>query len=501
MSKQPKIDMAESILDILDALVVILDTDGRIIRFNHAAERVSGFKEAEVLGQYVWDAVVSDNNKGVVRAVFDQLVEGGLPNHFENSWTTRDGERRDIVWSNTAIMGLDGKIAQIIGTGIDVTNEHRMHQVIEDNRAELRLLNETSPDAIISTDELGDIQAFNKNAESMFGYDAREILGRSFTILFAKNSKDRQKHTIQRYLRQRFGRFFEKRYTFTARRQDGSTFPATLNISETLLDARPFFTAFVEDVTALRSAEAEVAELHAALTHASRLSDMGAMIASITHEVSQPLSAIINYAAAGQQLTAQNVPPDRISDVLKKIDEQASRVNSIIVNLSRFLRDGKLERKAVSLNEVVLQAIELSAINIGEGHISIRTNLDPELPCTWADEIQIHQVIHNILRNARRSAKKNDHGRVKVITRSALQADGMIELVIADNGTGIKPEIADHLFEAFKTTEPNGMGLGLSISKRIVEAHGGTLDLIGNGPSGATFRIQLPIYTDGGAEK
>lgn len=494
MPKQPKIDLAEPILDILDALVVIMDTDGRIVRFNHSAERVSGFQESEVVGQYVWDAVVSDYDIDVVRVIFDELVEGGFPNHFENSWTTRDGDRRDIVWSNTVIMGPDGKPTQIIGTGIDVTNEYRMRQVIEDDRAQLRVLNETSPDAIITIDDLGDIRAFNKNAESMLGYDACDVIGRSFTILFANHSGERHQDTIQRYLRQRFGGFLDKQHTVIARREDGSTFPATLNVSEALLDARPFFTAFIHDETAIRLAETEVAELHAALAHASRLSDMGAMVASITHEVSQPLSAIINYAAAGQRLAKQNVTLDRISEVLMKIDEQAHRVNRIIVNLSQFLRDGDQEQKVVAVNEIVLQAIELSAINMDEGHVSIRTNLDPELPNIRADEIQIYQVIHNILRNAWRSANKNDHGRIKIITRSVIPANGVIELIIADNGAGIDPAIADHLFEAFKTTHSDGMGLGLSISKRIIEAHGGSLDLVGNGPSGATFRFELPIY-------
>lgn len=499
MSKQPKIEVSEAILNVLDALVVVMDIDGRVLRFNHAAERVSGFREADIVGQYIWDAVVSDYDRGAVRAVFDELARGGTPNHFENSWTTREGDRRDIVWSNTAIMGSNGKPVQIIGTGIDVTNEYRMRQVIEDDRAQLRILNETSPDAIIAIDDLGDIRTFNKNAELMFGHDARDVIGRSFTILFANHRGERHQDTIQRYLRQRFGRFLDKQHTVIARRQDGSTFPATLNVSEALLDGRPFFTAFVRDVSAIRLAESQVAELQAALVHASRLSDMGAMMASITHEVSQPLSAIINYAVAGQRLAEQNAAVDRISEVLSKIDEQAHRVNKIIVNLSRFLRDGEHELKVVGVNEVILQAIELSAINMEDGDVSIRTNLDSDLPSIWADEIQIHQAIHNILRNARNSAKKSDHGRVKIIARSVMPTNGMIEIVIADNGAGIDPVIADHLYEPFKTTEPDGMGLGLSISKRIIEAHGGTLELVGNSPSGATFRIQLPIYTgDGG---
>lgn len=494
MSEYAKVELAESILDTLDALVVILDIEGRIIRFNRAAEHLTGFKESEVLRQCVWDAVVSDHDKNVVREVFGDLLEGGKPSHFENSWTTIDGDQRDIVWSNTVIKDQDGKVSHIIGTGIDVTSERRMRKVIENDRAQLRTINDGVHDAIITTDELGDVLSFNVNAERLFGYDVQEVTGRSFTVLFDGITKDRNRDSIQRYLSQSFERLSGKKHSVIARRKDGTFFPARLNIAKVILDDRPFFTAFVQDDSEIAQAAKEIDELNSSLIHAARLSDMGELVGTITHEVSQPLSAIINYAAAGQRLVEQQSSSEKLSEVFEKIERQTYRVNEIIENLRHFLREGDHDQKPVNLNAIVQQAIELSALTMPEGRVSIQADIDPELPMIWADELQILQAVENLVRNAHDSVKKSTAGRINIIARQSRGDEGFVELIVSDNGEGIDPEMTDHLFKAFKTTKLDGMGLGLSITKRIIDAHDGSLELIENSKSGATFQILLPVH-------
>jgi two-component system sensor kinase FixL len=351
---------------------------------------------------------------------------------------------------------------------------------------------ETSPDGLITIDATGTIQSFNPAAERMFGYDAAEVIGRNVSCLMPSPYREEHDAYLERFLRTGERRIIGIGREVLGQRQDGTIFPVELAVGEVQAAGRQFFAGFVKDVSARQRSEHRLQELQAELIHVARLSAMGEMASALAHELNQPLTAIINYAQTARGLVERRPGEGAggLVSLLEKTVQQASRAGQIIRRLRQFIAKGETERTLEDLNAVVEEASALALIGTGGKGIAARRVLGKGLPPVLVDKIQIHQVITNLIRNGVDALDGVERREIVISTRRA--GEDSIEIEVADSGPGLAPAVADRLFQPFVTTKPAGLGIGLSICRSIVDAHGGRLWASDNPGGGMIFHVRLP---------
>jgi two-component system sensor kinase FixL len=277
-------------------------------------------------------------------------------------------------------------------------------------------------------------------------------------------------------------------------RKDGTTFPMELAVGEVRSGDVRFFTGFVRDLTEARESEARVRELQAEVVHISRLSAMGEMASSLAHELNQPLSAIANYLNGAKRLLERAPENDvRVSEAIGKAADQAVRAGDIIRRLRDFLARGEGERTVESLAKLVHEACGLALLGAKESGVEAHYQIDPHLDRVIVDRVQIQQVIVNLVRNAIDAMQ--GQARRQLLVSTSVQ-DDLAVVSIADSGPGLDPVAAERLFQPFVTTKPTGMGVGLSISRTIIEAHGGRIWTEPNPSGGAIFHFTVRLAQD-----
>jgi signal transduction histidine kinase len=238
-----------------------------------------------------------------------------------------------------------------------------------------------------------------------------------------------------------------------------------------------------------RDRERRIKEMEAVLIHLSRVSELGQNVSSLIHEVSQPLTAISNYLTAGLQLI-DGSNYERLKRVLRQSSEQAERASAIIRNLRGFIVRHEAEKHVGSLPDVLRNAVRLALVGISAPAPSIEIRPDPAAASALFDDVQIEQVVFNLVRNAMEAMENTNRRALTLTTKPA--SDNMVEVSIADTGHGLPPHIRAKLFEPFVTTKASGLGIGLSVCRVIIEAHGGRLQAEDNPEGGTIFRFTLP---------
>jgi two-component system sensor kinase FixL len=367
-----------------------------------------------------------------------------------------------------------------------------------EREALLRAIVETSPDGLITIDQASLIQSFNPAAQRMFGYAADEVIGRNVRCLMPNPYRAQHDDYVARYLRTGEKRIIGIGREVLGQRKDGAIFPLELAVGEVRTAGGRIFAGFVRDVSARQEAEERLRELQAELVHVARLSAMGEMASALAHELNQPLTAIINYAQAARRAlgSADDARQGTLASLLDKASQQATRAGQIIHRLRQFIAKGETERALEDLNAVVEEASALALIGTAGKRIAVRRAFAADLPPVLIDRVQIHQVVTNLLRNSIDALAEVERREIVLATRRA-GADA-IEVTVADSGPGLDPALAGRLFQPFVTTKPEGIGIGLSICRSIVDAHGGRLWASANPEGGTTFHIRLPILRAGG---
>lgn len=356
---------------------------------------------------------------------------------------------------------------------------------------------QTVPDAMIVISEQGVIQSFSSAAERLFGYEAAEVIGSNVRRLMPNPYRDQHDNYLARYMSTGEKRIIGIGRVVVALRKDGSTFPIELAVGEMNSSGRRFFTGFIRDLSERQQTEARLQELQSELIHISRLSAMGEMASALAHELNQPLSAVANYMMGSRRLleTETGETARLVRDAMDKAAEQSLRAGQIIRRLRDFVARGESEKRVESLKKLVEEAAALALVGVKEHGVRVSFRIDPTIDRVLADRVQIQQVILNLIRNAI-EAMEGQPVRELVITTEPAE-DHMVAISIADTGTGLAPEILPKLFEPFVSTKSNGMGVGLSISRTIVEAHGGSISARPNQEHGTVFRLTLRIVDDG----
>jgi two-component system sensor kinase FixL len=369
-------------------------------------------------------------------------------------------------------------------------------------KGELQALLDACVDAVIIIDHRGLITTFSAAACRMFGYGSDEVSGRNVSMLMPEPDASQHDEYLRHYLLTGEAHVIGAGREVTARRRDGSVFPASLAVGR-IADSKPArFVGFLHDLTPRRreeeqrrNAEQAVREARERLTHVSRLSTLGEMTTGLAHELNQPLTAIATYARAAERMAEQPQPQlDEVVSALRQISTQALRAGEIIKRLRALVRNRQAQEELLELNSVVRELVVLAESDARLNNVRLQIELAPDLPAVLGDAIQLQQVMLNLLRNAIDAVSGLDDAARTIVLRT-IPVAGQVELSVTDSGRGIDPAIRERLFEAFVTTKPEGTGLGLAISRSIAENHGGKLAWRANQPCGSCFYLTLPAVS------
>jgi two-component system, LuxR family, sensor kinase FixL len=398
----------------------------------------------------------------------------------------------ESLYTNPANL-IDVSFFAVMGPILGVIGDRLLHES-EDARyrqAQLQSILDTIPEAMVLIDDHGIMRSFSVTAERLFGWSAEEVVGKNVSILMPSPYRQEHDGYLHRYRKTGERRIIGIGRIVVGERKDGSTFPMELAVGEAKVGAEQFFTGFVRDLTERRTQERRMQELQSELVHVSRLTAMGEMASSLAHELNQPLSAITSYLRGAATLLKSEQPDkDRIIEVLDRSSAQALRAGDIIKRLREFVAKGETEHTLESPAVLLEEAAALALVGAREQGVRVSLRCDHDLSDIIVDKIQIQQVALNLIRNALEAMETTSRRELAIGVR---RQNGVASFSVADSGIGIAPEIAEHLFRPFVTTKANGMGVGLSICRTIIEAHGGRISVRANDGGGTVFEFTLPF--------
>ncbi|HEX2942350.1 MAG TPA: PAS domain S-box protein, partial [Rhodopila sp.] len=407
--------------------------------------------------------------------------------HFESLRMRKDGTAVPVSLTISPIRDSQGRIVGVSKIARDLSEIQRAHREVQHREALLRSILDTVPDALIVINAEGCIESCSMAAEQLFGYGAAEVAGRGIGALFAET--ELLDHDIPHLAAsgREQGRVPARAQVMVGRRKDGTTFPLELAVGQVNLPDARLFTVFVRDLTERRAHERRINELQAELIHVARLNDLGQLVSALAHEVNQPLTAVMTYLSAIRRLIAAEKPEPALQAV-EKTFAQADRARQIIQRLRELARKGATERRAEDLPNTIEEAGALALLGVSpEPRLEIQ--VDANATTAVIDKVQVQQVLLNLMRNAAEAMVGSS--RRELVVSTARLGD-MVEISVADSGPGLPDSIRSRLFEPFNTTKPNGMGVGLSVCRSIVEAHGGVMCAESAQGGGTVFRFTVP---------
>jgi two-component system sensor kinase FixL len=485
---------SRAILDTAVDAIVTIDQAGTVLSFNRAAQAMFGYQAAEVMGRNV-KMLMPDAE----RAAHD----GYLARYLATGERRIIGIGRDLEArrQDGSLLPIHLSVSEVIVdgrrtfTGIirDISAEAEAQEQIRRQNERLSVTLRNAPMGIVTYRFGEPFASTNRAFERMLGYRGAELQRLDLETL--SHPEDRPE--LERLTGEaRQGRIEQFQLRMRLWRRDAT--PVHVIVHAAIAhDARgmpDLVIAQVEDLTAELHAEEIEREQQARMTHVARLSTLGEMTAGIAHEINQPLTAITMYARSGIRMLEAGVPqPERLREALDKLTAQALRAGAVIDRIQRLVRRQESAFEAVDVNDLIRDILRLAESDARINDIQIDLELADDLPVVSADPIQIQQVLLNLIRNAIDAMHGIgcSNGRaITVVTRQS--APGMVMVSVRDVGTGVSDDFAGQLFTPFATTKVSGMGMGLSICRSIIEAHGGKLSYTNNADCGATFYFNLP---------
>ncbi|NIM27462.1 MAG: PAS domain S-box protein [Gammaproteobacteria bacterium] len=365
---------------------------------------------------------------------------------------------------------------------------------LEDREARLNAILDTAVDGIITIDESGIIESVNAATQRIFGYQPDELLGQNVRLLMPEPDRSRHDGYLSRYLQTGEARIIGIGRETEALRKDGTRFPIDLAVSQFYSGGRRLFTGMVRDISDRRRAEEEARRRREELSHAARLSTIGELSSGIAHEINQPLTAIVSFSEAClRMLRSGDSDSDKLENVLEQIAAQGQRAGQITRQLRRLARKAEREHEQVDINRMVCDVLALVKNELETSNIALHLDFDESLPPVECNRIQLEQVVLNLVRNAMDALADVEPLARELSVRTGSGSDSGIVLEVEDSGGGLGDSGPERVFETFFTTKPDGLGMGLAISRTMIEDHGGRL-WASQGAGGAVFHVAIPIH-------
>ena len=378
------------------------------------------------------------------------------------------------------------------------TKEKALQIKLDELSQEHALLSEIidiAADAIISIDQNQLIVRFNQGAQHVFGYSREEIIGRPVDMLLPSQFRAAHKTYVRNFERSdSISRLMDRRGEIAGRRKDGTTFPARATISSVTHNGSTTMTVFLRDISEIRRAEERSRQNLEELSHVNRVNMLGEISASLAHELNQPLTAILANAQAMQhQITRSAAISEEMTESISDVIDDAKRAADVIRRLRSLSEHRKYHVEFVDINKLIVETEILLRSQLIMSQLRVDLKLDPALPKVCCDPIQLQQVFLNLLTNAIDATANCDPLDRRVLIRTSHAKSKTVEISIKDNGTGFKDEPYLNLLKPFFTTKEKGMGMGLAVSKSILQNVGGRLWAKNNRGPGVTFYITLPM--------
>jgi two-component system sensor kinase FixL len=473
-----------------DDAIVGKTLDGIVTDWNSGAEAIFGYAAAEVIGQSL-SMLLPPGQEDEMARILERIRAGERVEHYETRRRRKDGEIIYVSLTISPVWDSNGRLIGASKVARDITAMKRAQIELREREAHYRSVLDTIPDAMIVIDSNGIMRWFSATAERLFGYTPEEAIGRNVSMLMPSPYREQHDTYLAHYFATGERRVIGRGRVVVGRRKDGTTFPMELAVGEMISGGNRSFTGFVRDLTERQETQQRLQELQAELIHMSRFTAMGEMASTLAHELNQPLTAVASYLNGCRRLLDGNESLHNLMlrDAIDRAADQALRAGQIIRRLRQFVSRGESERQVENLAKLIEEASALALVGVKEAGIRVAFAFDPRVSFVLADKIQVQQVILNLMRNAIEAMQETTRRELTIST--AEQPDEMVEISIADTGPGISPEIAAQLFQPFVTSKPQGMGVGLSISRTIVEAHGGRLWAEPNPGGGTIFRLTV----------
>ena len=377
----------------------------------------------------------------------------------------------------------------------DAVRAARLASELQINEERFRRVVEAAPNAMIMVNQQGQITLANQQAEKTFGYPREELLGCPVEMLVPERVRPSLRDLWHDYLSDPDTRPMGAGQELFGRRKDGSEVPVEIGLSPIHTSKGLLVLASIVDITERKVAELEAARQRHDLAHLSRVTALGELSSSLAHELTHPLTAILSNAQAAQRFLANDdVDLDEVREILNDIVAQDQRAGEVIHGLRLLLKKGEVQEHSddVDLNEVIRQVINLMRSDLINRNVTVDTDLAQNLPAITGDRVQLQQVLLNLALNGCEAMAGCNSSEHRLLIASHLE-NGAVRVSVADRGSGIPEGKMQRVFERFFTTKKEGMGLGLSVCRTIIDAHRGKIWATNNAGCGATFHLSLPI--------
>lgn len=475
---------------------------------NDGMRTLFGYEANAVGPKATWwyDHIHPDEREQIVSGIHAVIDDGQQHWSAEYRFGRADGSFADVFDRGFVFRNADGKAMRMIGAMMDISERKRAEEalarlnteleqrVIERTHelaaanAQLSALIENTHDAIWSIDRAYRLTGFNSVVRRLLSDAHGGPLKLGETLEVPEEERD--------YWRQLYDQalggerlLFERDYTISGQLHTYLISITPITAGNEVTGA----TAYARDISALRRAEERVRQHQAELAHVLRVNTLGEMAAGLAHEINQPLGAIANYAlGCRRRLASGSVGAVDLLPVIDEIATQALRAGEIIRRLRQLVQKGRTPHEEADLNAIVADAAHVIEPQARQQGVMLNLNLAPGLPRVEVDQIQLAQVILNLMLNGLEAMQATNDPRPELSVRTATTADGGIELMVTDTGIGLTLAVSENMFQPFVTSKPAGLGLGLSISRSIVEEHRGRLWATNNADRGATFHMTIP---------
>ena len=481
-------DFTAAVLDTVGSIVLVLDRDGAIVRFNRACEAVSGYTFEDVRGKQVWDILIPAEQVEGVKAVFGKLSAGMFPSTYENYWVAKDGTRKLIAWSNTALLAPDGSVEYVIPTGIDITERKRTEEAALQEKRFTDTVIDNLPGVFFICDEQGSLIRWNNNEKTVTGFTAEELMGMNVLQLFRED-----RDGVSKAMEEVFtagSSSLEARLTS----RGGTVTPFYLTGFRMIMNSRRYFVCVGIDISERKRLEDQ-------LRQSQKMESIGTLAGGISHDFNNILTAIIGYGNLLQMKLKQDDP---LRHNVDQILASANRAATLTQGLLTYSRKQIMNPQPLDLNDIISKVERLLVRLIGED-VELKTVLTEKSVTVLADAGQLEQVLMNLAANARDAMP--DGGPLFLETDTSelneestktldLRKPGAYALItVTDSGMGMDEKTRQRIFEPFFTTKETGKGtgLGLAMVYGIIKQHNGAITVSSEIGQGTTFTIYLPI--------